>query len=99
MTATARETVLRRVRDALSLSDGPAVTVPRAYRTGRSLPDEERLALFVDRLVDYRAQVRTCTAATTAAVLAEVLRAHGAHKIGIPRGSIRPGWPGTTGRR
>ncbi|MEW9517976.1 LutC/YkgG family protein [Streptomyces tubercidicus] len=91
VTATARETVLRRVRDALSLSDGPAVTVPRAYRTGRSLPDEERLALFIDRLVDYRAQVRTCTAATTAAVLAEVLRAHGARKIGIPPG-LDPAW-------
>ncbi|MFE7542595.1 LutC/YkgG family protein [Streptomyces platensis] len=91
VTATARETVLRRVRDALALSDGPEVTVPRGYRTGRSLPDEERLALFADRLVDYRAQVRTCTAATTAAVLAEVLHAHGARKIGVPPG-LDPAW-------
>ncbi|MGY5129389.1 LutC/YkgG family protein [Streptomyces nigrescens] len=91
MTATARETVLRRVRDALTLSDGPEVTVPRAYRTGRSLPDEERLALFVDRLVDYRAQVRTCTAGTTAAVLAEVLQAHGAQRTGVPAG-LDPAW-------
>lgn len=91
MTATARETVLRRVRDALALSDGPGVTVPRGYRTGRSLPDEERLALFTDRLVDYRAQVRTCTAATTAAVLAELLQAHGARKIGVPPG-LDPAW-------
>ncbi|MEU8782307.1 LUD domain-containing protein [Streptomyces sp. NPDC048637] len=91
VTATARETVLRRVRDALTLSDGPGVTVPRAYRTGRSLPDEERLALFVDRLVDYRAHVHTCSSGTTAAVLAEVLQAHGARRIGVPPG-LDPAW-------
>ncbi|MFG2093387.1 lactate utilization protein C [Streptomyces sp. NPDC048612] len=91
MTASARETVLRRVRDALTLSDGAEVTVPRAYRTGHSLPDDERLALFTDRLVDYRAVVRTCTTATTAEVLAEVLREHGARRIGVPPG-LDPAW-------
>ncbi|MGX1761283.1 LutC/YkgG family protein [Streptomyces lydicus] len=91
MTATARETVLRRVQDALTRSDRPEVTVPRAYRTGRALPDGERLALFVDRLVDYKAQVRTCTAGTTATVIAEALRAHGARRIGVPPG-LDPAW-------
>ncbi|UXY25193.1 LutC/YkgG family protein [Streptomyces sp. HUAS TT20] len=91
MTATARETVLSRVRDALALSPGPETVVPRAYRTGRRLPDTERLALFVDRLVDYRTQVHTCTASETAAVVAEVLHAHGARKIGVPPG-LDPAW-------
>lgn len=91
MTATARETVLRRVQDALARSDRPEVTVPRAYRTGRALPDGERLALFTDRLVDYKAQVRTCTAAATATVIAEALRAHGARRIGVPPG-LDPAW-------
>ncbi|MFF8789723.1 lactate utilization protein C [Streptomyces sp. NPDC015125] len=91
MSATARETVLRRVQDALARSDRPEVTVPRAYRTGRVLPDGERLALFTDRLVDYKAQVRTCTAGTTATVIAEALRAHGARRIGVPPG-LDPAW-------
>ena len=59
---SARETVLGRVRDALTLAPKPPVTVPRAYRTGTTLPDRERLALFTDRLVDYKAQVHPCTA-------------------------------------
>ncbi|MER5753468.1 LUD domain-containing protein [Streptomyces sp. NPDC002088] len=88
---TARETVLGRIRDALALAPTPEVTVPRAYRTGRTLPDEERLALFVDRLVDYKAQVHECTADRTAAVIAEVLRERGARKIGVPAG-LDPAW-------
>ncbi|MGW7492092.1 LutC/YkgG family protein [Streptomyces sp. NPDC054786] len=91
VTATARETVLRRVQDALALSRRPEVSVPRAYRTGSSLPDGERLALIVDRLVDYQAQVRTCTADATAAVIAEVLHARGARRIGVPPG-LDPAW-------
>ncbi|MFE1765991.1 lactate utilization protein C [Streptomyces angustmyceticus] len=91
MTATARETVLRRVRDALALSDHPEVEVPRAYRTGRSLPDEERLALFTDRLVDYRARVHTGPSDRTAALIAEVLREHGAQRVGVPAG-LDPAW-------
>lgn len=85
MTTTARETVPGRVRDALTLA-GPAepdVTVPRAYRT---LPDPERLDLFVDRLVDYRARVHTCTVQDTSRVIADVLREHGARRIGVPAG-------------
>ncbi|MFJ9675685.1 lactate utilization protein C [Streptomyces sp. NPDC101221] len=89
----ARETVLGRVRDALALSGTPEVSVPRAYRTGRTLPDEERLALFVDRLVDYRARVHPCTADRTAAVVAEVLRERGARRVGVPAG-LDPAWLG-----
>lgn len=74
---TARETVLGRVRDALALAPAAYTPVPRAYRTGRTLPDEERLALFTDRLVDYKAQVHPCTADRTAEVVAEVLRERG----------------------
>ncbi|MFF4077949.1 lactate utilization protein C [Streptomyces sp. NPDC001777] len=83
---TARDTVLGRIKDALALAPARDVTVPRAYRTGRTLPDEERLALFTDRLVDYRATVHTCTADRTAQVLAEVLRERGARRIGAPAG-------------
>lgn len=83
---TARETVLGRVRDALALAPAADTPVPRAYRTGRTLPDEKRLALLTDRLVDYKAQVHPCTADRTAEVVAEVLRERGARRIGVPAG-------------
>lgn len=59
---SARDTVLGRIRDALALAPTPAAVVPRDYRTGRALPDDERLALFTDRLLDYKARVHPCTA-------------------------------------
>ncbi|MCX4966132.1 LUD domain-containing protein [Streptomyces sp. NBC_00654] len=83
---TARDAVLGRVRDALALAPATATVIPRDYRTGRTLPDDVRLALFTDRLVDYKARVHPCTADRTADVLAEVLREHGAHRIGVPAG-------------
>ncbi|MFG3137057.1 lactate utilization protein C [Streptomyces sp. NPDC048211] len=88
---TARETVLGRVRDALALAPAADTPVPRAYRTGRTLPDAERLELFTDRLVDYKAQVHPCTADRTAEVVAEVLRERGAGRIGVPAG-LDPQW-------
>ena len=86
MTTTARDTVLGRIRDALALAPATQTTVPRAYRTGRVLPDAERLALVTDRLVDYKARVHPCTADRTAEVIAEVLGEYGARRIGVPAG-------------
>ncbi|WP_326682706.1 LutC/YkgG family protein [Streptomyces sp. NBC_01237] len=83
---TARDTVLGRVRDALALAPTAATVIPREYRTGRTLPDDVRLALFTDRLVDYRARVHPCTADRTAEVIAEVLQECGARRIGVPAG-------------
>ncbi|MGW4229950.1 LutC/YkgG family protein [Streptomyces sp. NPDC004980] len=91
MTTTARDTVLGRIRDALALAPAPATTVPRDYRTGRTLPDGERLALLTDRLVDYKARVYPCTADDTARVIAEVLAACDARRIGVPDG-LDEGW-------
>ncbi|MEV4331516.1 LUD domain-containing protein [Streptomyces sp. NPDC049597] len=88
---SARDIVLGRVRDALALAPRGEVTVSRDYRTGRTLPDGERLALFTDRLTDYRARVHPCTADRTAEVVARVLRERGARAIGVPAG-LDPGW-------
>lgn len=86
---TARDTVLGRIHDALALAPRPPVTVPRAYRRDRTLPDAERLDLFTDRLVDYKAQVRTCASDETAATLADVLTRRGATRVGVPAGLDR----------
>ncbi|MFF8844794.1 lactate utilization protein C [Streptomyces sp. NPDC015127] len=88
---SARDIVLGRIRDALALAPRREVTVPRAYRTGRTLPAEERLALFTDRLTDYRARVHLCTADRTAEVVARVLGERGARVVGVPAG-LDPGW-------
>ncbi|MEU0145305.1 LUD domain-containing protein [Streptomyces sp. NPDC006288] len=87
MTTTgARETVLARIRDALALAPVPGTEIPRAYRTGRTLPDDERLTLLTDRLVDYKARVHPCTADRTAETIAAILRERGARRIGVPDG-------------
>ncbi|WP_069169883.1 LutC/YkgG family protein [Streptomyces griseus] len=86
MTTTARDTVLGRIRDALALAPPSDTPIPRAYRTGRTLPDGERLALLTDRLVDYKAQVHRCTTDRTAEVIAGILRDRGARRIGVPAG-------------
>ncbi|MET9594365.1 LUD domain-containing protein [Streptomyces sp. NPDC006516] len=84
--ATARDTVLGRIRDALALAPALGAEIPRAYRVGRTLPDGERLALLTHRLVDYKARVHPCTADRTAEVIAGVLRENGARRIGVPSG-------------
>ncbi|POX41187.1 lactate utilization protein B/C [Streptomyces sp. Ru73] len=91
MTTTARDTVLGRIRDALALAPADEVTIPREYRTGRTLPITDRIALLTDRLVDYKAEVHTCPAAGTAEAIATVLRDHGARRIGVPPG-LDPSW-------
>ncbi|MFC6061187.1 LutC/YkgG family protein [Streptomyces ochraceiscleroticus] len=89
MTVTARETILARIRDAQALAPASAVDIPRDYRTGRTLPDADRLALLTDRLVDYKAEVHTCTADRTPEVIADVLRERAVCHLGIPPGLDR----------
>ncbi|MGW6468243.1 LutC/YkgG family protein [Streptomyces rubiginosohelvolus] len=84
--SSARDTVLGRIRDALALAPAPAVVVPRAYHAGRTLPEDERLTLFTDRLLDYKARVHPCTSDRTAEAIGEALREHGARRIGVPPG-------------
>lgn len=77
---TAREEILRRIRTALADRPAPApvpAPVPRDYRRGRGPGD---LALFVERVEDYRATVHRGT--TVAAVLA----ARSVHRVVVPDG-------------
>lgn len=83
---SSREVMLARVRDALTLAPPAPQEIPRHYRTGRTMPDEQRRTLLVDRLVDYKAHVHTCAPEELASVLTGVLTELGATRVGVPAG-------------
>lgn len=83
---TSRDTILGRIRDASVLAPPMPVDIPREYRTGRVLPDDERYELFVDRLVDYKAHVHRSTVEELPATIARVLNERGVRRVGIPAG-------------
>lgn len=83
---SSRDVIMGRIRDALTLAPPKTVEVPRAYRTGRTMPAAERVELLVDRLVDYKAVVHRSTAAELPDVLARVLGEVGARRVGVPAG-------------
>ncbi|MFP4310500.1 MAG: lactate utilization protein C [Nitriliruptoraceae bacterium] len=78
-----RDRILARLHRALA--DRPAVpTIPREYRCAGEpeVTREERLALLVDRLEDYRAEVRSTDPAGLPETIAQAL--HGARRVVIP---------------
>ncbi|WP_137725700.1 LutC/YkgG family protein [Prescottella subtropica] len=83
---SSRDVILGRIRDALTIAPPVAQDIPREYRTGRALPDAERVELLIDRLVDYKAVVHRSGAAEVPAVLAKVLGDLGAQRVGVPAG-------------
>jgi L-lactate dehydrogenase complex protein LldG len=82
----ARADVLARVRDAL----GPGVAVPdvpRAYRPARpGAVDGDVVALFCERVADYRATVRRVSAAELPAAVAAACAERGARRLVTPPG-------------
>lgn len=83
---SSRDTILGRIRDAQTLAPPTVTEVPHEYRTGRTLPDADRIELLVDRLVDYKAHVHRCDTGTLADTLARVLTEVGARRVGVPAG-------------
>lgn len=78
----ARRAVLDRIRDALADRPDP-VAVARDYE--RSLPvATDLLALFAERVDDYRATVRRVTTAELPGALAAVLAERSAGRVAIP---------------
>jgi L-lactate dehydrogenase complex protein LldG len=72
MSESAREAVLAGVRRALAGADTAPVTVPRGYRD--RVPDvADVVALFVERVEDYRAVVVRCAAGEVEDRIAEAL--------------------------
>lgn len=82
---TAREEVLRRVREAVGESPAPVV-VPRDYAVGGHHPDP--VGLFAERVDDYRARVHRVGAGEVAATVAELVA--GARVV-VPPG-LDPTW-------
>ncbi|NKS55270.1 lactate utilization protein C [Rhodococcus hoagii] len=83
---SSRDVIMGRVRDALTLAPPKTVEAPREYRTGRTMPDADRVELLVDRLVDYKAVVHRSTVAELPDVLVRVLTEVGARRVGVPAG-------------
>jgi len=54
---SARDTILARVRDALADAT-PTPAIPRGYRTSGAIDDAARVALFCERVGEYKADVR-----------------------------------------
>ena len=65
---SSREVVLGRIRAALAADDGEPIPIPREYiRVGDNPPGSEPvIELMVDRLVDYKAEVREVAASGVA---------------------------------
>lgn len=88
---SARDRVLSAVRAALA--DLPAAdpgqieaehaALPREYRRDRS-PDAQTVDLFVERVEDYKAEVRRVNEAGLPALVAEILQSWGVQRVGVP---------------
>lgn len=91
MNRRSRDLILRRARAALR--DVPEyerpedVTVPREYRVEHS-EGRDLVALFAERVADYKATVTIVTPAAAATALAGMLLDHGIGRVIIP-----PGFP------
>ena len=91
---TAREEVLARIAVAHRAApppDLPYEAVTRGYRTTSELSGPELLDRLVERLVDYRAQVRRCGPDEIAATVVAALAERGVQVIIRPDG-LDPGW-------
>jgi L-lactate dehydrogenase complex protein LldG len=91
----AREEVLARIAAAhraappanLSYED-----ISRGYQTTSDSDTAELAELLIDRLVDYRALVRQCSADDLGATIAAALAERGAHTVAAAAG-LDPSWP------
>jgi L-lactate dehydrogenase complex protein LldG len=77
---SARELILAGV----AASAGESAEIPRAYRREGRLAPAERVALFCERVGEYRAEVRRI--ADVARAVEDVCRVHAVRRLGIPAG-------------
>ncbi|MEU1283569.1 LUD domain-containing protein [Kitasatospora sp. NPDC005856] len=87
---SSREAILGRIRAALT--DVPRgetpedVPVPRTYRRGHVEPGVDVVALFDERVADYRATVTRTDPAGLPAAIAAALTARGVRQLALPDG-------------
>jgi L-lactate dehydrogenase complex protein LldG len=88
---TTRAEMLAKVRAALADRPAPAA-VPRRYH--RELPGTDVVALFAERVADYRATVRQASPAGLPEAVAAALRERGVRRLVVPAG-VPPEWLAT----
>jgi L-lactate dehydrogenase complex protein LldG len=81
-TGSARETVLARIRAAIEGAEAPGER-PRAYRTEDSRSAEEIVALFAERVAEYRATVHRTGPDGVAALVASICADNGIERLGV----------------
>ena len=90
MPTDARSAVLAAIRSAngratdLSQAELDAAQFARTYTQHSSLSHEETLALLGERLVDYDAQIISCTADQVPSAIRNALQFHNARRVLIP---------------
>lgn len=89
MSDVARDEVVRRIRAALT-DQADERPVPRSYRVDSDLEADARIALFIDRLVDYRALVRTASTEALADTISSALHERGVRDVLVPDGLPAP---------
>jgi L-lactate dehydrogenase complex protein LldG len=85
----AREEVLARISAAHRAAAPPELayqTIARDYRTESDRGSEELSECLVDRLIDYRALVRRCSADDLAGTIASALAERGVRTVVVPAG-------------
>jgi L-lactate dehydrogenase complex protein LldG len=90
----AREEMLARIAAAHRAAPPPDLRyedIARGYRTTSDSSAEALTELLIDRLVDYRAQVRQCSLDDLGATVADALEERGAHAVVVPTG-LEPSW-------
>ena len=91
----AREEVLARIAAAHRAAPPPNLSyedISRDYQTTSDSDTAELTELPIDRLVDYRALVRQCSADDLGATIAAALAERGAHTVAAAAG-LDPSWP------
>jgi L-lactate dehydrogenase complex protein LldG len=90
----AREEVLARIAAAHRAAPPPDLRyedIVREYRTTSDSSAEALTELLIDRLVDYRALVRPCSADDLAATIAAALAERGAYTV-VAAAGLHPSW-------
>jgi L-lactate dehydrogenase complex protein LldG len=81
----ARAEILARIAGALQ-DAVPPPPAARAYRRTGALAAAERVALFCERVAEYRADVRRVAPASAAEAIAAACARHGARRLAVPPG-------------